>query len=74
MHGDLDRLLSRYEMGQVSRRDLLASLAALLLPIGAAPSGAPGVSGAKHLNHVTLMVPTSIAPAPSIRTSLACRC
>lgn len=56
----LDALLSQYENGSLSRRDLLAALALLL----AAPSAASATQGAtkpigavKAMNHVTCFVP-----------------
>jgi catechol 2,3-dioxygenase-like lactoylglutathione lyase family enzyme len=52
----LDHLLSRYENGRLSRRELLGALAALTAaaspPAGAAPLGA-----VKSLNHVSVFVP-----------------
>jgi catechol 2,3-dioxygenase-like lactoylglutathione lyase family enzyme len=54
---ELDLLISRYEGGQISRRDLLGTLAALLLPVSSPTATALGVGPAKQLNHVTLLVP-----------------
>jgi glyoxylase I family protein len=52
MGSDLETLLSRYDAGRMSRRDLLGALTALLV----APP-APEVGVAKQLNHVTVFVP-----------------
>lgn len=64
MKAGLEQLVGRYEAGHLSRRDLLAALAAL---IAAAPtstaagattsSEAPAIGAVKQLNHVTLFVP-----------------
>lgn len=56
MGAELDLLLGRYEAGRISRRDLLGTLAALLLPVPPRVV-APGVGPAKQLNHVTCLVP-----------------
>jgi len=54
----LDRLVSRYEQGQCSRRELLTALGALVampgVPLGTAPR-AP-LFRCRELNHVTLRV------------------
>ena len=61
----LDTLLSQYENGSLSRRDLLAALALLVgAPAAAHASGATATQGAakpigavKAMNHVTCFVP-----------------
>lgn len=58
MAPELDLLLSRYETGQLSRRDLLGTLAALLVPVGAPRAAKMGVGPARQLNHVTCLVPS----------------
>jgi catechol 2,3-dioxygenase-like lactoylglutathione lyase family enzyme len=58
MGTELELLLSRYEKGQLSRRDLLGTLATLFLPVVTSPPApSPQVGPAKQLNHVTLFVP-----------------
>lgn len=53
----LEGLLSRYEKGELSRRDLLGALAALVVA-GASPAAAQSPLGAvKQLNHVSIFVP-----------------
>jgi catechol 2,3-dioxygenase-like lactoylglutathione lyase family enzyme len=55
---NLDALLTRYEDGSLSRRDLLAALALLVAApaAGAAHSAGP-VGVVKSMNHVTVFVP-----------------
>jgi len=55
MTKELDTLLGRYDAGQLSRRELLAALAMLVLP-GPSLQRAPQIGAAKLLNHVTLYV------------------
>ena len=58
MAAGLDQLLSRYENGQLTRRDLLAALSALV--VGATEkAGAADVplGPVKQLNHVSIFVP-----------------
>lgn len=54
----LDALLTRYERGEMSRRDLLAALGALIAasPARAAAAEAP-IGPVKQLNHVSIFVP-----------------
>jgi catechol 2,3-dioxygenase-like lactoylglutathione lyase family enzyme len=58
MSTGFDHLLSRYENGQLSRRDLLAALTTLF---AAAPAvrgdAAPAVGPVKQMNHVSIFVP-----------------
>ena len=56
---NLESLLSQYEHGALSRRDLLAALALLVAaPSAAATQGAAKPIGAvKAMNHVTCFVP-----------------
>ena len=56
MNPDLDSLLHQYEAGRISRRELLGTLAALVLPVTVPPQAGPAIGVAKHLNHATLMV------------------
>lgn len=53
---NLDHLLSQYENGRLSRRELLAALAALTAA-ASAPAGAAPIGAVKSLNHVTVFVP-----------------
>ncbi len=58
MNPGLDQLVSRYEQGQISRRELLASLSALLIAAPAANAAVPPAIGpVKQLNHVSIFVP-----------------
>lgn len=58
MTAGFDQLLGRYENGDISRRDLLAALATLVV---AAPAvrvdAAPAVGPVKQMNHVSIFVP-----------------
>src|SRR5215510_10954051 len=53
---ELELLLNRYETGQISRRELLAAIAALAVaaPVGAADE--PAIGTVRQLNHVTIFV------------------
>ena len=53
---NLDALLSQYEHGSLSRRDLLAALALLVAAPAAAQTATP-VGAVKSMNHVTVFVP-----------------
>lgn len=61
MSAGLDQLLSGYEHGHISRRELLSALAALVAaasspaPVAAA---APAVGPVKQMNHVSIFVPS----------------
>src|SRR5688572_12707304 len=55
---NLDALLTRYEDGSLSRRDLLAALALLVAaPAADAAQSAGPVGVVKSMNHVTVFVP-----------------
>lgn len=56
MIAGFDRLLSRYESGQISRRDLLGALTASALAAPAAGAAEPEVGTVSQLNHVTAYV------------------
>ena len=56
MRMDLESLVDRYDTGEISRRQLLCTLAALLVPTSPDTSAAPRIAEAKQLNHVTLYV------------------
>lgn len=56
MIAGFDQLLSRYENGQTSRRELLGALAALTVAAPAATAAEPAVGAVKQLNHVTVVV------------------
>lgn len=53
---NFDQLLSRYESGQISRRDLLGALTALAVAAPAAAAAEPEVGTVNQLNHVTVFV------------------
>jgi len=58
MSAGLDHLLSRYEHGDISRRDVLTALGALVVAARAtAVEAAPAVGPVKQLNHVSIFVP-----------------
>jgi len=57
MSAELDPLLTRYEKGHITRRELLGALSALVVAAPAANAAEPAVGAAKQLNHVTLFVP-----------------
>jgi catechol 2,3-dioxygenase-like lactoylglutathione lyase family enzyme len=50
-----DQLLTRYESGQISRRELLGGLAALAV-VAPANAAAPSIASVAQMNHVTLFV------------------
>ena len=56
MSDTLDRLLARYEHGHITRRELLASIAALAASGAAAHAAEPAIGTVKQLNHVTVFV------------------
>jgi catechol 2,3-dioxygenase-like lactoylglutathione lyase family enzyme len=57
MRRTIDELLTRYERGQVTRRDVVLSLSALFLAPGAAAAQAPAAPvAARSLNHVSISV------------------
>lgn len=56
MLNDVDVVLSRYEAGQMSRREALAALVAMTLPSGSPSQAAPLIGSATQLNHATLQV------------------
>jgi catechol 2,3-dioxygenase-like lactoylglutathione lyase family enzyme len=56
MRPDLDLILGQYEAGRISRRELLGTLAALMIPVTLPAQTEPVIGMAKHLNHATLMV------------------
>jgi catechol 2,3-dioxygenase-like lactoylglutathione lyase family enzyme len=56
MREGLDQLLTRYENGGISRRELLGTLAALLAVAPAAKAAEPAIGTVKQVNHVTIFV------------------
>lgn len=56
---NLDSLLSQYESGTLSRRELLATLTmiAAAAPLASAQSAATPVGSVKSMNHVSIFVP-----------------
>jgi catechol 2,3-dioxygenase-like lactoylglutathione lyase family enzyme len=59
MSAGFDQLLARYEHGQISRRELLAALTAIVAagPGGGPAAAAPAVGPVKQMNHVSIFVP-----------------
>jgi catechol-2,3-dioxygenase len=53
---DIDVVLSRYEAGQMSRRQVVAALVAMTLPSASPIQAAPLIGSATQLNHATLHV------------------
>jgi len=53
----LDRLLSDYEHGRISRRELIGALAALVSAATAGAAAAAPVGRVTQLNHVSIFVP-----------------
>jgi catechol 2,3-dioxygenase-like lactoylglutathione lyase family enzyme len=56
MIGGFDRLLTQYETGQISRRELLGGLTALAIAAPLARAAEPAVGTVTQLNHVTVFV------------------
>jgi len=56
MRQELDRLLTQYDRGQMSRRQLLGALA-LMAAAPVAAAAAPPVGAVKSMNHVSIFVP-----------------
>src|SRR5262249_19838155 len=56
MTAAVDQLLTRYETGQISRRELLGALTALAVVTPAATTGQPAVGVVEQLNHVTVFI------------------
>jgi glyoxylase I family protein len=52
----LDRLVSRYERGQLTRRELLGGLAAVMTTVSPATAAEPAAGAVQQLNHVTVFV------------------
>ncbi len=58
MNRAVDQLLSRYQNGHITRRELLAALALLAAPVPhTSASAAPAVGPVKSMNHVSIFVP-----------------
>ena len=56
VHNDVDLVLSRYDAGQMSRREVLAALVAIALPSAPATPATPLMGAVTQLNHATLYV------------------
>lgn len=57
MNGTIDTILQRYEQGQVSRRDVILALSALVAAPAAAEAQAPAAPiAARSLNHASISV------------------
>ena len=58
MSAGLDHLVSQYESGRITRRDLIGALAALVAGAAAPPAvEAAPVGAVKQMNHVSIFVP-----------------
>jgi catechol-2,3-dioxygenase len=53
---DVDLVLNRYDAGQMSRREVLAALVAMTLPVASPAQPEPLIGTATQLNHATLFV------------------
>jgi catechol 2,3-dioxygenase-like lactoylglutathione lyase family enzyme len=56
MVSGFDRLLDRYEAGQISRRELLGGLVAIAAVTPAANAAEPTIGKVSQMNHVTMFV------------------
>ena len=56
MNTGVEQLLTRYEKGQITRRELLCALAAFVTVAPAATAAEPAIATVKQLNHVTVFV------------------
>jgi catechol 2,3-dioxygenase-like lactoylglutathione lyase family enzyme len=56
MVSGFDRLLDRYEAGQISRRELLGGLVAMAVVAPAATAAEPVIGRVNQMNHVTMFV------------------
>ncbi len=56
MREELDRLLRGYEDGAITRRDLLATMAMLVVAGPSSAAAEPAIGTVKQLNHVTIFV------------------
>jgi len=56
MRDGIDRLLTRYEKGDITRRELLVALGALVIAAPVAATPEPAIGTVKQLNHVTIFV------------------
>lgn len=56
METELDRLLTQYERGRLTRRELLGALAALAAGPDALAASEPAVGAVRQLNHVSIFV------------------
>jgi len=54
--GEFEILLNRYEVGQLSRRELLGALVAMALPTLPSGQQGPAIGTVRQLNHATLFV------------------
>jgi catechol 2,3-dioxygenase-like lactoylglutathione lyase family enzyme len=59
MSAGFDQWLGRYENGQISRRELLTALTAIVVaaPAGESAAAVPAVGPVKQMNHVSIFVP-----------------
>lgn len=56
MREQLGRLLSGYENGEITRRELLGAIASLMMMSSVAMAAEPAIGTVKQLNHVTIFV------------------
>jgi catechol 2,3-dioxygenase-like lactoylglutathione lyase family enzyme len=56
MREQIDELLTRYEMGQINRRQLLGALATLFVLTRRSSAAEPAIGNVRQLNHVTIFV------------------
>jgi catechol 2,3-dioxygenase-like lactoylglutathione lyase family enzyme len=56
MSAAMDRLLTQYEGGRITRREYLARVSGLVVAARAATASDPAISTVKQLNHVTIFV------------------
>jgi catechol 2,3-dioxygenase-like lactoylglutathione lyase family enzyme len=68
---DIDLLVSQYERGVISRRNLLAALGALVAAAPSARAADAPVGPVKQLNHVTIFVPDVSKSAEFYQTLFA---
>lgn len=52
----LDQLLSRYETGRITRRELLGALSAMVVAAPVVKAAEPAIGAVRQLNHVTVFV------------------
>jgi hypothetical protein len=66
----IEAMLNKFESGKLSRRQLVVSLATLVVAAKSVAQEKP--SRAVSINHITVKVPTLTAPPTFIRNSSEC--